>query len=220
MVTMQGAKIVADVIAIPYLRQALTLRHLKRNEAPWNSNTIHRRQLVAMTKKYIDKSEVRRSISGGLQAGKSKSQILSELEDIYYGKDQLMKLVVSAIHPDIKKKFKLQNTLLGILGIALVLFRFWAFKIDYAGSGLSILTLVMAISVFSYEPVSYRFIAIISMITFLRYVSSYQFNSYLAIDLVMSAGIVGLGFYLGSRLFSNYGIFGPKKDDNGNPVID
>jgi hypothetical protein len=142
------------------------------------------------------------------------------LEDVYYDKDQLTKLVISTPHPDSRKKFKQKNILLGVLGVALVLFRFWSFRVDYAGSGLSILTLIMAISVFSYEAISYRLIAIISIITCLRYISKYESNSYIMIDLVATAVIVGLGFHLGSKLFPKYGILGPKKDSNGKVMID
>lgn len=177
-------------------------------------------ELITMEKKYINKSEVKRKISQDLHEGKTKSQVIAELEEVYYDKDQLTKLVLSTPHPDNKRKFKQQNMLLGILGIALVLFRFWSFKADYAGSGLSLLTLIMAISVFSYEAISYRLIALISIITCLRYVSNYKSNSYVMIDLVITIVIVGLGFYLGSKLFPKYGILGPKKDSNGKIMID
>jgi hypothetical protein len=173
-----------------------------------------------MTKKYINKKEVRRKISQDLQEGKAKSQILAELEDVYYDKDQLTKLVLSTPHPDIRKKFNRQNMVLGILAIALVLFRFWSLGVDYAGSGLSILTLFMAISIFSYDAISYRLMAIISLITFVRYISRYESNSYIMIDFLMTAFIVGFGFHLGNKLFPKYGIFGPKKDNNGKVIFD
>ncbi len=159
-------------------------------------------------------------IAQDLAAGKAKTQIIAELEEVYYDKDQLTKLVISTPHPDSKKNFKLPNLLLGIMGIGLVLFRFWSFRADYAGSGLSILMLTLAISVFSYEAISYRLIAIVAIITCLRYISQYESNSYIIIDLMTTAVIVGLGFHLGNKLFPKYGILGPKKDSNGKVAVD
>ncbi|HYG01954.1 MAG TPA: hypothetical protein VD927_05875 [Chryseosolibacter sp.] len=173
-----------------------------------------------MEKKYIDKRQVRSKICQELLEGKAKSEILAELENLYYDKDQLTKLVINTPQPRNKKKYKFQNLLLGILGVALVLFRFWSFRADYAGSGLSIVTLIMAISVFSYEAISYRLIAIVSIITCLKYISNYDSHGFIIIDLIMTVVIVGLGFHLGSKLFPKYGILGPKKDSNGNVVVD
>jgi hypothetical protein len=173
-----------------------------------------------MTKKHPDKDEIKTRISNDLRIGKSRSQILSDLESEYYDLDHLAKLVVGTANPEVKENYKGYNVVLGILVLSLVGFRFFVFRIDYAGSGLSILTLIMGLSIFKYEAIAYRLIGIISIATFLRYVFSFDFDRLLITDFVMSVSVVALSFYLGVKLFPQFGILGPKKDGNGNYVID
>lgn len=173
-----------------------------------------------MSKKHPDKNEIKTKVSQELRHGRTRSQILVDLENEYYDRDYLVKLVVGTLHPDLKQKYKLYNRALGVLVIALVLFRFLVFKIDYAGSGMSILALMMGLSIFTYEPIAYRLVGTIAIATFLRYLFSFDFNALVIIDLIMTVVVVALSFYLGSRLFPMYGILGPKKDDNGMVVVD
>jgi hypothetical protein len=173
-----------------------------------------------MTKKYINKKEVKRTVAEELQNGKSKNEILSELEEVYYEKDILMKIIAGTPNPEKRKKLKLLNIILGIAAIVIVLFRVLAFGIDYVGSGLTLLTLILGISIFSYEAISYRLISVICVITFIRYFMNYGISTFLLIDLGLTAVIVSLGFHLGSKLFPNYGILGPTKDGDGKPIFD
>ncbi|MBL4887479.1 MAG: hypothetical protein JKZ03_03310 [Flavobacteriaceae bacterium] len=173
-----------------------------------------------MAKKYINKRKVKRTVSEQLLNGKSKSEILTELEDIYYEKDILIKIIVGTPSPEIRKKLNLLNTVLGIAAIAIVIFRFQVFGIDYVGSGLTLLTLILGISVFSYEALSYRLISLLCLITLIRYFMNYEANIFLLVDFGLTVVIITLGLYLGTKLFPNYGVLGPKKDNDGKPIID
>ncbi|MEQ8685292.1 MAG: hypothetical protein RIE86_08365 [Imperialibacter sp.] len=173
-----------------------------------------------MEKKYVSKKDVKRIASDELQKGRTKTEILAELTDVYYEKDLLAKFIAGTPHPETKNKLKLVNILLAIISIVIVAFRFLVFGIDYIGSGLTILTLIMGISIFTFEATSYRLLSIVCIMTFVRYFMNYGISQYLLVDLGLTLVIAVLGFYLGSKLFPNYGILAVKKDSHGAPILE
>lgn len=173
-------------------------------------------------KKHINKKDVKLLVADGLRNDRSKKDILNELVELYSDSEGLVKIVAATPNPSIQEKAKYLNLLFGILTLSIVGFRFLVFGLDYVGSGLTILTLYFGITVFSYDAMAYRGIAVIAIIGFLKFFmnSNFETSSIILIDLVLTVLILRLGFHLGELLFPNYGLLGPEKDEEGKTILE
>jgi hypothetical protein len=179
-----------------------------------------------MNKKSLNAKEVNRTIQSQLEKGISRQEILNELGEIYFDKKSIARLIASI--PDTQRKLKfraLNNVLLGLLiatiitkilvGIA-ILSNVSLFMIPIAFL-LPIITILFAYEVANFKGYIYRILGILAIAGILKMLSDMESSNItlVLIDVFVSLIIAGLAFYIGNKVFPNYGLFGPKKALDG-----
>jgi len=185
-----------------------------------------------MAKKSVSKhrKEVISQIQEQIDNGVPKKEIFDKLNEDYFDKSTILNLVASAIDSKTKSKYKgLNNTLLGLLVFTILLKVLFGIILVtqlsiYALPAILILPLVnvyFAFEVSRYTGYIYRILGLLTIAGMMQTVSRHEGDIILLlIDLGIGATIAGLSFYLGSKMFPNFGFFGVKKDEEGNPILD
>jgi hypothetical protein len=178
------------------------------------------------TQKKISKKETLKLISLGIENGETKQEIFNRLSTEYSDSDTIAKLVATFPDPELKAKYDGINNILfalliitGILKVIAVL----PIMLNNTGLGLimilivPILNILFAIEVKRTRGPIYRALGALAIVGILK---SFQHiedsGNWILIDVGLLAIISGLSFYIGSKMFPNYGFMGPKKDNSGN----
>jgi hypothetical protein len=135
-------------------------------------------------------------------------------------------LIASTPDPQKKLKFRLlNNVLLGLLiatiitkilvGVAL-LSKVSLFMVPIAFL-LPIITILFAYEVANFKGYIYKILGILAMAGILKMLTYIETSNItlVLIDVCVSLIIAGLAFYIGNKVFPNYGLFGPKKAPDG-----
>ena len=165
-----------------------------------------------MTKKAV-KKEVKRLIL----EGKTKQEAYDELKGISKMKaEDLAKIVQSVPSLNARDKYRSLNiVLIGLLSLTVALKMLSGLPIVIEKGiawfpvllFLPLINIILLIGVSTYNQSSYKFVAILAILglfRLLRDLLSSSFDTFIIIDVVFAAGLIGLGFYLGSKLFPNY----------------
>lgn len=182
-----------------------------------------------MTKKSLNKKEVIKTIQNRIQDNVPRQEILNDLSEQYHDKTTISALIASTIDPKTKEKYKtLNNLLLGLLVLTIIakilvgivslsslspLLVLFAFVIP-------IITIWFAFAVLNFKGYIYNILGLLAIAgIFTTNRTIIASGIYGIIDVVIALSISGLSFYLGKKMFPNYGIFGPKKDAEGNILL-
>ncbi|MCC5916225.1 MAG: hypothetical protein JJU02_02740 [Cryomorphaceae bacterium] len=179
-----------------------------------------------MKKKFIDMKEVNRQIDKGLKDDLPRQKILEELSEVYFERQTLATLIAMKPVPERKKKFKpYNNILLGLLVLTillkiligiLVLPDISIYIIPFALI-LPLLTVFFAIEVSKYKAYIYKPLGLLAIVGTGGSLRNYEsIDFWFMIQLSIGLLIVCLSFYTGKKMFPNYGLMGPKRDQNGN----
>lgn len=182
-----------------------------------------------MTKKSLSTKEAIKIIQNRIQDNIPRQEILNELSEEYYGKTTISALIASTIDPQTKEKYKtLNNLLLGLLVLTIItkilvgiilLSSLSLFLIPIAFV-IPILTIWFALEVSKYKGYIYNSLGILAIASIFNLIGNIgESGIYGIIDVVVAIAICGLSFYLGNKMFPNYGLSGPKKDKDGNLLL-
>ena len=184
-----------------------------------------------MIKKSINKKKAREFIIESRLNKKSDQEIYNKLSEQYLDKKTIAKVITRTVTKEYKDKYKVLNIiLLCLIGIAIIFKVIPVFGMNIETGGiwpLLLIFVVMALNLYFFYEV-FRFNAnIYKLIGFLSVVNLFRFLINLEeagiLDIVLSLGtglgIIGLSFYLGSRLIPNYNPINMKKDENGEYIL-
>ncbi len=182
-----------------------------------------------MTKKSLNKKEALKTIQIRLEENKPRQEILDELSEQYYDKITISALIASTPYPQTSKKYKsINNILLGLLGLTIALKIVTGILIF---SSISLLLMPFAfllpvIAIWFAREVSkckgyiYNPLGLLSIASILKTVGNLGTSGiYGILDILMVIAIAAVSFYLGNKMFPNYGLLGPKKDQAGNILL-
>ena len=162
-----------------------------------------------MSKKSINKKEVNKSIQEKVNQGISRTEILNELSEIYFDKKTLSLLIAAIPDPTRKEKYKLLN--LAQVSIGLTPFAIL----------MPIINIYFALEVSKYKGYIYNILGLLTIAGILNTMTQLNESGLYGIaDLIFGLLIAGLAFYLGNKLFPNYGLRGPKKNTNGEIILE
>ena len=183
-----------------------------------------------MTKKSINRKELIQVIEEKLESKISREEILKELSEQYFDKKTIAMMIASMPNLERKERFKVHNNvLLGLLvfiifiklstGITL-LSSVSVYLIPVAFL-FPIVTIWLAVEVYHYKGYIYRAIGLLAIASALNTLANLNTAEFLSqIGIISSLTIAAYSFYIGYNLFPNYGMFGPKKDHEGNPLLE
>ncbi|MCZ4696466.1 hypothetical protein DWB61_17520 [Ancylomarina euxinus] len=183
-----------------------------------------------MSKKSINKKEVNKTIKDKVNQGVSRIEILNELSEKYFDKKTLSMLIAATPDPTRIEKYKLlNNILLGLIFITIIskiLLGFFIFsQISTALIPLAflfpILNFMFAFEVSKYKGYIYNILGVITVAGIFNVLGKINENIFFGvIDIMIGILIAGLAFYLGNKMFPNYGLIGPKKDSKGEIILE
>lgn len=185
-----------------------------------------------MTKKSISKyrKEILKEIETKLNEGIPRQQILDELSEVYFDKSTIAKLIASTTDDKTKANNKsLNNILLGFLTVTIISKIILGISL-LSNASIYLLPIVIlfpliniwfAVEVSKYKGYIYKILALLTIAGMIKMIGNYEGETALMfIDFGIGFAITGLSFYLGNKMFPNYGLFGPKKDEKGNLLLE
>ena len=177
-----------------------------------------------------DEKEALRKIQTGLEQGKPRKEILEELAGINYSRSSLAELIARTPDPKKKEKYKLLNYILVFFLLLSAIASVYAGIKSFGGKPVeavivSVITLlvitVLIIEVLRFDGYIYgllTFLSLLGLITDLIRISEWEKGDLIGILLLLA--FAGLAFYLNRKIFPNFGIFGLKKDKNGEYLLE
>ncbi len=182
-----------------------------------------------MTKKSLNRKEVTKTIQNRLQDNIPRQEILDELSEQFFDKKTISVIIASTPDPLRKEKYKsLNNLLLGLIALTIIIKIFVGILLI---SSLSIyllpiafvipfISIWFALEVSKFKGYIYNILGLLSIASILTSIGKLQESgTYGLFDIAIVTVIAGLSFYLGNKVFPNYGFFGPKKDSEGNILL-
>ena len=165
----------------------------------------------------MTKRELRKSVKRSILDGKSKQEVFQELKETSkLPTEDLAKIIQSIPSLNARQKYKTLNIILIVLLSLTVLFKMIAGFPIILENGikwlpilflLPIINILLLVGVVTYYPNSHKWVAIFTILSLLRSLSvifGQPFEPFIIIDLVIAAGLIGLGFYLNSKLSPEY----------------
>ena len=182
-----------------------------------------------MTKKSINRKEVVKTIETRLQENIPRKEILEELSEQYFDKKTISTLIASTPDNQTKEKFMiLNNILLGLL-ILTIVFKILVAITLFSSISLYLIPIAFLIPIFSiwfafevskFKGYIYNLLGLFAIISIFKVLGNLgESGTFGLIDIIIVVAIAGLSFYLGKKIFPNYGLFGPKKDSDGNVIL-
>lgn len=177
-----------------------------------------------------NKKEALKIIQTRLEEGKPRKEILEELTNIYNNKTSVAKLIAMTPDSKTKEKYKPLNYLLICLLvlslIAEMYFGFLLFEekpVQVIVISFIVLLIYIALIYFvsKFKGFIYRiltWLVIISLINDLTRIPELEIWNMIGIILVLAFG--GVSLYLNKKMFPNYGMFGLKKDKDGDYLLE
>ena len=182
-----------------------------------------------MTKKSLNKKEALKTIQDSIRANTPRQEILDALSEQYFDKNSIAALIASTIDPQTKAKYKgLNNLLLGLLAltilakilVGIVLLSSVSPLLIPMAFFLPVLTIWFALEVSKFKGYIYKILGLLAIGSIFMSINTIEASGiYGIIDWVIVIAICVLSFYLGNKLFPNYGLLGPKKDSAGNILL-
>lgn len=165
----------------------------------------------------MKKKEIKKLVQQKIAEGKSRQQTFDEIkEQEKVSSEELAKIVKNFIPLALRDEFKKPHTLLLIILGITILFKILAGLPLIINNGLAYLPLLLLMpiinialtyGVYKYQANMYMFVAIFTIIGTARSALNLDFenlDSLLIIDLIVAASLIGLGFYLRSKIDTGY----------------
>lgn len=180
-----------------------------------------------MLKKVINYKEVNLLIQEKLKRGVSKSQILSQLSEVYYEKETLAKMIATNVSPQKRANFRpLNNLLLGLLLLSLILKFLFSFSIlvpnpfGYFAILVLMINILMIGSVFKYNGSVYGILVIFGAFLLVKTLPDFAtLNNWALLDLCTTICITVLAYYLKTKMFPQLGWILPKTGKGGKIIL-
>jgi hypothetical protein len=183
-----------------------------------------------MNKKSLNAKEVTKKIKSELDQGVSRLTILNALCEIYYDKKSIAKLIASTPDPLKRTKYQtLNNILLGLLVITIItkiligmaVLSTVSLYLIPAAFLLPIISILFAFEVAKFRGYIYKILGILAIAGILKMLSNIGKSDIilLSIDVCVSLIIACLAFFIGAKVFPNYGLFGPKKGSDNEILL-
>jgi hypothetical protein len=190
-----------------------------------------------MNMKRFNKKEALKIVQTRLDEGKPRKEILEELSNLYVHKSSIAKLIAMTPDSKTKEKYKLLNyTLLCLLVLSFILevpgviLFYTKNPIQAISVGFIVLLIYIygTFQVLKYKGYIYGFLAYLVSLGLFISLSDIIFKSgtWDAINVwdiystSINLAIGGLAFYLSKKMFPNYGLYGLKKDKNGDYLLE
>lgn len=180
-----------------------------------------------MLKKVINYREVNLLIQEKLRNGISRSQILSQLSEIYYEKKTLARLIAMNVSPQKRANYRsLNNLLLGLVFMSLVLKCLFSFAIlapnpfGYFAVVVLLINTFMFVSVFNYNGSVYGMLVLTGIMTLIKVLPAFEsMNNWALLDVAVTISGVALAYYLKVKMFPQLGWIMPKEGDGGKIIL-
>jgi hypothetical protein len=179
-----------------------------------------------MNKKSLNRKEANKTIQEKIAKGVSREQILNELCEQYYDKSSIAKLIASTPDPMKKEQYNKFNFALLAMLLMTILAKIWVgitvlstvslFLIPLAFA-FPLLYILFAFEVANFRGYIYRILGLIAIAGIFKILSDLNDSNivFVLIDIVLSLIIAAIAFYIGHKVFPNYGLLGPRKYSNG-----
>jgi hypothetical protein len=177
-------------------------------------------------KKHISKKETLQLITERIEKGESKNEIYNVLSSEYYDSELIAKL--TAIFPDkeLKEQFIGINKVLFYLLIVTAILKVlsvFPLLIEKPAIGFFVMLIVPILNIWFASEVKktrghiYRILGLLAIAGIFNSLGQIQeIGIWVLFDIILLAIISGISFYIGKKMFPNYGFSGPKKDSSGN----
>lgn len=182
-----------------------------------------------MGKKSINKKEVQEFITLGRLSGKTEQEIYYELSQEYFDKKSIALLITGTVTEKNKSKYQIyNNVLIGILGFSALSNMLFVANLAQDAKSPWLLIFVFLAPLFSiifiyqmiqYNASIYRLCGILTALNFFQTATKLESSTEIIISLVFTAIVVGLSFFLDSKMFPDYSPKNLKKDSNGEYIL-
>jgi hypothetical protein len=182
-----------------------------------------------MYKTSIKRKEVYKFIKARLAEGMKRTDILTDLNQRYYDKVTLCKMIAAVPEMATIKKYRnWNNMLLGLLiftivikiiiGVLLVSGISW--YLMPLATIFAIITVLFTLKVAKFRGYIYNLLGLFAIANMFKLISDLESTGIWGhLDLAIGASIAALAFFLGHKMFPHYGLFGPKKDEDGKLML-
>ena len=165
----------------------------------------------------MTKKEVRKAANQSILNGKTKQETFEELKTTSHRSEKDLAKIIQTI-PSLRarKKYKVLNIILIVLLSLTILFKMMAGLPIIIENGikwfpivflLPIINIWLLFGVITYRPHYHRMVAVFAILGLFQLFGNMvgePFEPLIIIDFSIAAGLIGLGFYLNSKLFTNY----------------
>jgi hypothetical protein len=175
----------------------------------------------------MTKKEARKAAKKSILDGKTKQETFETIKETSkLPTEDLAKIIQSIPSLKARQKYKTLNLVLIVLLSLTVLFKMLAGIPIIIENGikwvpvlfiLPIINILLLIGVYTYSPNSHKWVAIFTILGLLHSLSDIlgqPFEPLILIDLTIAAGLIGLGFYLNSKLCPDYLIVKERYQNN------
>ncbi len=185
----------------------------------------------SMSKKSVDKKQVVAQVKSLRSEGKSDQEIYALLSPEYYDRKTVATIITATVTEERKRKYRdAQISLLVVLGLTIVLKLLAATALlisSQSGAALVLLILLPAVNIYffvqilRYEAAIYRACGILAIMGISRILNGLakEADWLILVDVVIIGIVVGLSFYLDSKLFPDYSPQKMKPDANGDYLV-
>jgi hypothetical protein len=182
-----------------------------------------------MIKKSLDRKAAQRFIVFNRDNGKTDQEIYYELTQQYYDKKSIALLITGTVTSENKKKYRVYNNiLLVLLGLSIFSKVLTILSLTIQTGQLLALLLVFIVPIFTvyflyeiarYNGQIYRFCGLLAIANFFQTIGKVENITDIFIHIVFTGAVVGLSFYLDSKMFPDYSPNNLKKDSNGEYIL-
>lgn len=182
-----------------------------------------------MTKRSINPKEVQKIIQEKILANIPRQEILNELSEQYYDKNSISMMIASTVDPQLKKKYKSLNNILLVILVFIIISKIiegivlmsslTSFMIPFAFV-IPTLLLLLIFQISKFIGTIYSFVGLMAIAGIFQSISYFpEVGFFVIINIVLCLIVSILSFYLKKKLFPNLGLWGLKKDKEGNITL-
>jgi hypothetical protein len=183
-------------------------------------------------RKSLDKKAVSRFIAEARADGKANQEIYNELSPQYYDKKGIALLITGTPTREDKEKYKIHNAiLLALLGATILFKVLFVLQMAIPTKQWAALLFIFVVPIFNiwffieiarYSAGAYRFTGIFTLLGLMQSLQNQTLNvskADMLVNILFTAAIAGLAFYLDAKLFPNYRPTNMRKDANGEYIL-
>ena len=185
-----------------------------------------------MSKKSIDKKQIREQIKAFRAEGRPDQEVYNLLAPHYYDRKTVAQIITATVTDERKQKYRdAQITLLVLVGLTIGFKLLAAANLIFtmrSSAALLFLFLLPAVNVYflvqlwRYDAAVYRVCGLFAIMGLTRILNGMakEANWLILVDVGLIVAIAGLAFYLDSKLFPHYSPRNLKPDSNGDYKVE